>query len=128
MFRVNTSLLKQIARFGIVGVTASGVHFSTVVLLVQMFQFHPLTANIFAFFISFQISYWGQRTWTFKSELLHRDVYPKLILVQIINFALNEFFFSVLLSLQIPYPIALLIVLSILPFFTFLSSKFWVFA
>lgn len=121
-------LFFQVFRFGVVGLSAAIVHFSVVVLLVQFAFLTPLVANIFGFLISFQISYWGHRLWTFQdTAVLHREALPKLILVQLLNFSANEFLFYIFLMLHLPYPIALLIVLTILPIFTFLSSKLWVF-
>lgn len=121
-------MIKQLLRFGIVGVLAAALHMSIVIWLVQQWSLLPLIANVFAFGASFQVSYWGHRWWTFAgTSALHREALPKLILVQVINFAANESLFYIFLSLHLPYPVALLIVLTVLPFFTFFSSKLWVF-
>jgi putative flippase GtrA len=125
---MNRHLLTQIIRFGMVGVTAAGIHFTTVVLLVHYFFLEPLVANVFGFAIAFQMSYWGNRLWTFHdTAALHHVAFSKLLIVQLVNFTANESLFYIFLSLHLPYPIALLIVLTILPVFTFMSSKFWVF-
>lgn len=121
-------LFLQLCRFGVVGLAAAAFHFSIVVGLVQTFAFAPLVANVFAFFISFQMSYWGHRRITFSgTAVLHREAYPKLVLVQVLTFCANESLFYFFLSLHLPYPIALLIVLATLPIFTFVCSKWWVF-
>ena len=121
-------LVAQLFRFGIVGLSAAAIHFSVVVLLVQNELYPPLIANIIAFFISFQMSYWGHRLWTFNGTITaHREAYSKLILVQALNLTASEWLFYFFLSLHLPYQIALLIVLSVLPLFTFTVSKFWVF-
>lgn len=121
-------LFFQLCRFGIVGVTAAAVHFSIVVSLVQLNGLPPLLANVFGFAISFQVSYWGHRRWTFQDSVaLHRVAFPKLLFVQLINFAANESLFYILLSFHLPYVFALLIVLAVLPIFTFIVSKMWVF-
>ncbi|RDI40983.1 GtrA family protein [Aquicella lusitana] len=121
-------LFLQIFRFGIVGLTAAAIHISIVILLVQYEGLEPLAANIFGFAIAFQMSYWGNRLWTFSdAAVLHRVALPKLLLVQIVNFLANESLFYVFLTLHLPYPIALFLVLTILPVFTFISSKLWVF-
>jgi putative flippase GtrA len=121
-------LISQLFRFGMVGITAASIHFITVMLLVQNFFLAPLVANIFGFLISFQVSYWGHRLWTFQeTSVLHRTTFPKLLLVQVVNFSANETLFYIFLSLHLPYPLALLVVLTILPIFTFVSSKLWVF-
>ena len=128
LFPVFLPLFFQIFRFGIVGLIAASIHFLTVVLLVQNFFLAPLTANIFGFMISFQVSYWGHRLWTFQETVaLHRVTFAKLFLVQALNFSANEILFYIFLALQLPYPLALIIVLAILPIFTFVTSKLWVF-
>lgn len=120
--------IAQLFRFGIVGSTATVIHFTTVVSLVQMFLLPPLIANIFGFCIAFQMSYWGHRLWTFsETESEHRVAFPRLLLVQLLALAANESLFYIFLSLHLPYPIALIIVLTILPIFTFFASKRWVF-
>ncbi len=126
---MNRHLFFQLCRFGIVGVSAAIVHFSAVILLVEFDSLKPLIANIFAFMIAFQISYSGHRYWTFRGTLTdHRIAFPKLLLVSGLTFMANESLFYVFMTyFNLPYPIALLIVLTILPITTFLLSKFWVF-
>jgi putative flippase GtrA len=121
-------MIKQLFRFGVVGLTAATVHFYIVVSIVETWDIVPLIANVFAFGISFQISYWGHRMWTFVgTTTLHREAFPKLVFIQALNFAANESLFYVFLAMDLPYPVALAIVLTILPIFTFVSSKLWVF-
>ena len=121
-------VLHQLFRFGMVGLTAATIHFSSVVLFVQTVGLNPLVANLFGFMVAFQMSYWGNRLWTFScSDVLHREALPKLIIVQLISFGANETLFYIFLRMHLPYQLALLIVLSVLPIFTFVSSKLWVF-
>lgn len=121
-------LLIQLFRFGIVGLTAAAVNLSVVVVLVHYWQFMPLVANVFGFMIAFQFSYWGHRLWTFSDTItLHRVALPKLLFVQTLNLSANELLFYFFLMMGFPYFIALFFVLCILPIFTFLLSKRWVF-
>lgn len=127
-FYATLPLFLQIMRFGIVGVIAAAIHFSTVVMLVQGWDMAPLVANIIGFMVAFQMSYWGHRLWTFNdTESLHRVAVSRLLVVQVLNFAANEILFYIFLSLNLPYQLALIIVLTVLPVFTFISSKMWVF-
>jgi len=122
------NLFSQLFRFGTVGFFAATIHFVTVLLLVQNFFLSPLIANAFAFMIAFQVSYWGHKRWTFQQTTRFSGMtFSKLLVVQVINFFANETLFYLFLSLSLPYPLALFIVLTVLPFFTFLSSKWWVF-
>ncbi|MDR3478514.1 MAG: GtrA family protein [Gammaproteobacteria bacterium] len=125
---LSNKLLPQLMRFGVIGVSAGIVHFSIVVLLVEGGLLQPLLANIIAFMISFQVSYFGHRLWTFQAETQHRIAFPKLLLVSCTTFMANEGLFYLFMSLfKMPYALALFVVLAILPLFTFTASKLWVF-
>lgn len=124
-------LIYQLMRFGIVGVTAAAVHFSVVVLLVQngVVQ-QPLVANIFGFMLAFQVSYSGHRFWTFRgTTVTHTAAWAKLLLVSVSGFCANEGLFYLFMTVAgLPYPLALFIVLTVMPVITFTLSKLWVFA
>lgn len=128
--RVLTSypLLYQLFRFGVVGTTAALIHFTVVVILVHGLFIAPLAANVFGYAVAFQMSYWGHRLWTFNGTVsTHREALPKLVIVQSLNFAANQTLFYFLLTLHLPYQLALLITLAVLPMFTFVLNKLWVF-
>lgn len=128
-FVAQLPLLTQLFRFCLVGLTAAAIHFTIVVMLVQLASFAPLVANVFGFLVSFQVSYWGHRRWTFRDTIIdHVIAFPKLLLLQLFNLAVNETLFYFFLACHLPYPIALLIVLTILPLYTFVISKLWVFS
>src|SRR3990167_1975810 len=123
-----TLLFMQLFRFIVIGTIVVAIHFSIVVTLVQQAHFKPLVANACAFSVSFQISYWGNRLWTFsETDAMHRVAYTKLLLVQLANFVMSEFYFYLLLSTHLHYQIALLIVMGTMPIFTFTCNKLLVF-
>ncbi len=131
MIKKHLPLFYQLVRFGIVGVTAAAVHFSIVVLLVQTGVLkEPLIANIFAFMVAFHVSYSGHRYWTFRgTETSHRTALPKLLAVSSLGFCVNEgLFYLFFVQMGLPYPLALFIVLTVMPIITFTLSKLWVFA
>lgn len=130
MLNRNGSMLQlalQLCRFGVVGVSAAAIHFAVVVCLVSIQSVPPLLANIGGFLVAFQLSYWGHRRWTFAANAAHKPALMKFLLVQSCNFGFNQSLFALFLALQIPYQWALLLVLGILPAFTFILSKQWVF-
>ena len=119
---------KQLCRFCLIGGGAASLHVGTVVLLVQVMGMEPLLANVLGFAFGFQLSYWGHRQYTFNgTAACHQIAVPKLLSLQIMCFITNEYLFYFFLGRHWPYPIALFIVLAIMPFFTFMVSKFWVF-
>lgn len=120
---------RQILRFFIIGTSASATHFIGVVCLVELFTLQPLIANIFAFFLAFQISYIGHRYWTFNHRQHALGSLPKFFTVASFGFIMNEGLFALCLHVfNWYYPIALAITLITVAIMTFILSKFWAFA
>jgi putative flippase GtrA len=119
----------QLARFGVVGCTASLINFLIVVLLVEYLHLRPLVANLFAFFCAFVVSYVGHRYWTFA----HKDhrvmkCMPKFFLTALLSLGLSEgLYFLMLKNNFLSYEIALLFVIAIVACLSFTLSKFWAF-
>jgi len=122
-------LFLELTRFGLVGISAAMIHFAIVVALVESQWLQPLVANIVAFSVAFQISYWGHRYWTFSgTQQKHAVAFPRLLLVSGLAFITNESLFYILMTLfKLPYMLALLMVLSVLPVAVFTLNKLWVF-
>jgi putative flippase GtrA len=122
-------LFFQLLRFGLVGVSAALVHFTLVVLMVELHWLQPLVANVAAFGFAFQVSYWGHRRFTFSgTRQRHGVAFPRLLLVSILAFMANESMFYILMAeFDLPYTLALILVLSILPLVVFTANKLWVF-
>jgi putative flippase GtrA len=128
LYQTYSTVITQLFRYGIVGLCAAGVHFASVVFLVQIVGYTPLMANMFVYPCSFQVSYWGHRLWTFDGTTTpHLTAFPKLVMIQIVNFLVGQSLFYIFLRMHIPYQVGLLILLSTLPIFTFISSRLWVF-
>lgn len=126
----STTTLLQLIRFGIVGSCAALVNMLMVIWQVESFKTNPLIANIFAFLVAFNISYVGHRYWSFaKTSLRHKESIVRFLVVATMSFILNEGLFFIFLNLlHLQYIFALLLVLIIVPLFTFISSKFWAFS
>ena len=113
-----------------VGGTAAAVHFSVVLILVELFFSHPLIANLIAFCIAFCVSFSGQRLFTFSktNKSIKQSLLPYL-LISVTSFICNEILLSIgIYIFKIPYQIALIIVLILVAVGTYFSSKHWAFA
>jgi putative flippase GtrA len=62
-------LQHRLARFGIVGIAATLVHATTLILLKTLFQLGTGPANLLGFLVSFTVSMYGQQRFTFKDRL-----------------------------------------------------------
>ena len=118
----------QFIRFGIVGVLAMSVHMGCVWVLVEL-GLAPLLANIIAFLIAFQVSFFGHARFTFNvSDPNNRKHQIKFFSVALFSFLLNEACYKVLLDVfHMQYLVALTIVLVGVAFVTFALSKLWAF-
>lgn len=123
-------MLKQILHFAGVGGAAAATHFGAVLVLASG-GIPPLLANVFAFLIAFQVSYFGHRRLTFAAtaaKLPHRQTLPRFFAVSVSSFLLNEAMFALLLRYtSLPYQVSLAIVLVAVAALTFLLSRTFAF-
>ncbi|MDQ7969153.1 MAG: GtrA family protein [Oxalicibacterium faecigallinarum] len=124
--------LWRIARFGVVGLTAAGVHYWTVIALVELLQIAPLHANVGGFVVAFWFSYFGHRYWTFSDTVGHqpgqRQSFLRFLLVAVLGFLMNAFLFFLFLHYtDIPYYVALAIVVLTVAAMTYVLSRLWAF-
>lgn len=121
-------MINQLTWFGIVGVTAMLVHWITVVILVPL-GLIPLLANIVAFLVAFQVSYWGHRSKTFRAHAIpHKKSLPRFFIVAAGSFTINEGMYFVLLRYtSLDYRVSLIIVLFSVAVLTFILSRQWAF-
>lgn len=119
-------MIRQLARFGAVGIAAMAVHWVAVTLLVPL-GVEPLFANIIAFAIAFNVSYVGHRNWTFADKTPHAATFRRFLGVALLSFALNEVLYYLLLRQGVEYRIALFVVLVAVAALTFVLSRYWAF-
>jgi Predicted membrane protein len=119
--------LRELFRFGCVGVAAMLAHFLAVLLLVPA-GLNPLVANAVAFAGAFQISFYGHRNWTFNASPRPRQ-YSNMLVVSLAAFAMNEGLYALLLwQGGLDYRAALALVLVTVAAMTFIGAKFWAFS
>ncbi|WP_024301721.1 GtrA family protein [Pseudogulbenkiania sp. MAI-1] len=123
-------MTRELVVFGCVGISAMLTHFVIVSLWLVPAGLPPLAANIVAFLLAFQVSYWGHRRLTFQAQHVpHRQSLPRFFGVAGLSFALNEVLYFVLLRFTpLDYRSALLRVLLLVAVVTFVLSKLWAFA
>lgn len=121
---------RELFWFGVVGLSALAAHYLLVSYLLVPFGLAPLVANVIAFLLAFQVSYWGHRRLTFRATgVAHRQALPRFFAVACLSFAVNEaMYFALLHYTPLDYRSALLIVLFAVAALTFLLGKLWAFA
>ena len=122
--------MKRLAAFGAVGLTAAGVHYLVVWLLVSHYAIAPLAANVGGFLVAFWTSFFGHRHLSFAHARAApvRQSLPRFAAVALASFAVNESLYAWLLAYTpLPYTWALLLVLGTVAVATYLLSRFWAF-
>lgn len=116
----------KIARFGCVGAAASLAHLGVVAALVPL-GFPPAGANMVAFLLAFQVSYYGHRGWTFRHPG-GPEAYGRMFAVALGAFAFNEAAYLWMLHhAPLDYRVSLILVLGVQAMLTFALASTWVF-
>ena len=120
---------RELIWFAVIGISALLVHFLLVLLLVPQ-GLQPLLANVLAYLLAFQVSYWGHRLKTFEAaHLPHSQTLPRFFAVASLSFLLNEGMYYLLLRFTpLDYRMALLLVLFCVAVVTFVLSRLWAFS
>lgn len=82
--------MKRIATFGLVGLTASLVHFLAATGLYRLGFASLFAANAAGFACAFAVSYFGHYFLTFKSDSAHGPALAKFALTAATGFAVNN--------------------------------------
>ncbi|WP_200332537.1 GtrA family protein [Thiocystis violacea] len=119
----------RLARFGLVGIVATLVHLGVVVSLVESGVLpEPLVANLFAFSCAVFVSYYGHNYWTFRQRRGSVPQFLRFLVITVMALGLNQLILYVVTRpLGLDYRIGLLLVLCLVPLFTYALSHFWVF-
>ncbi|WP_419307932.1 GtrA family protein [Chromohalobacter israelensis] len=113
------------ARFGLVGIAATGVHLLVAgVLLGTWPSMSEFLANVVAFLAAFQVSLMGHRRVTFR----RRGRAKRFFLVALAGFVLNNGVLGTLLATTpVQGFLAVAIATLTVPVLTYLASRFWAF-
>ena len=122
-------LLRQGARFGVVGLIATLVHLAVAWVANQWFGFGEYMANGTGFAIAFVFSYLGHFYWTFQKQSDHQRSLARFLVVAGCGYALsNLVVWIVVQRLGQPFEVALLGILLVVPVSTWVISRLWAFA
>jgi putative flippase GtrA len=118
--------LRQLSRFGLVGVIATAVHMVVGLGLHEGAGIHAFWANLVAFCCALGVSFLGQTRFTFPDTTADRAAFKRFVVVALSGLGLNQLIVWVANSLfGIPYWLTLVIIISTVPVMTFLLLKFW---
>lgn len=116
----------MLARFGGVGAAATVVHLSVAAIAFIIWPtISPFLANLVAFLVAFQISFWGHRRFTFRRE----GRASRFFLLALGGFALNNGVLAALLAVSpLQGFIAIVLATFTVPLLMYFAARFWAFA
>ena len=118
--------LRQLSRFGFVGVLATVVHTAVGLGLHEFAGMPPFWANMIAFCCALGVSFVGQTRLTFPDSTADGGAFTRFVVVAVSGLGLNQLLVWVVTSLfGGPYELALIIIFCTVPWVTFLLLKFW---
>jgi len=119
-------MLAQFSRFGLVGVAATAVHAAVGLILNGVLGVAPLWANLVAFLCALCVSFLGQTRLTFPDREADSAAFLRFSVVAVTALGLNQAIVWVVTSLfGGPYWLALTVIVTTVPAFTFALLKLW---
>jgi putative flippase GtrA len=115
--------------YGMIGITGTLIHFSVLVLLVELFHLEPVLSSSIGFIITIIVSFYLNRRFTFRATSSKTTVtFIKYTVVSCSGFILNSvIMYGSVHILSLHYSIAQAIVVIVLPISNFLLNNYWTF-
>lgn len=118
----------RLVRFGIVGVIATLVYFSTTFVAIEAFALTPVRASIVGQVTAMGVSYFGHSLFSFAVKTDHRTYLWRFLVIAALTFTMNGVVTWLLTDvLRVYYPIAVGIVGLLIPLTNYVCNRFWVF-
>jgi putative flippase GtrA len=118
---------REVICFGLVGVTATLVHYVIALLAIEAVQVNIYVGNLTGYLCALSVSYFGHGKLTFRAALCH-NVFRRFACVSLLTFCASELLLAGLEnSLHLSHRIAMAIVVICVPAVSFALNKFWVY-
>jgi len=127
---LNNSFFLLLIRYGIVGVVASLFHGIISYSLVEFLHIDFMIAHFVGFIFGTITAYLGHYFYSFKDQRNHKQLFFKFLLISVIAFFIHEFgAYFLVTQAHFNYKSQVLpFLLVVVPVFTFVLNRFWVFS
>ena len=128
MIKINDTIHKFL-KFSIVGFVNTAGSYLIFFILLEIMNVGYLLSSILSYIVSIFISYIGNKYWTFKirKTMWHIEL-TKFLILNFVGLAINSAIMVFLVEVFKLHPlIAQVIAMSIVIFYNFLGSHYWVF-
>lgn len=124
------NILGQFIRFAGIGGVCTVLQYLILVLLVTLFDTHPVTASTTGYILSALLNYQLNRVYTFRSEAAHLHALPRFFAVALVGLLLNAavLWFMVAIIINAHYLFGQIVATSVTLSWNFLANRTWTFA
>ncbi len=128
MIKINDTLTKFI-KFSIVGFINTVSSYLLFFILLEFAHINYLVSSVISYVLGILISYFGNKYWTFRIiRSVWRLEFIKYIILNIVGLAINTLIMVLLVeNFKLNPLIAQIFAMSVVIFYNFFGSKFWVF-
>jgi putative flippase GtrA len=122
------TLLSEVAAFVGVGAAAAVVHYGLLVLLVELAGWRPVPATLVGYVGGGLVSYWLNRSHTYRSDRPHAEAGWRFAAVAATGFGLTYLAMHLLVErLLLPYLPAQIVTTGLVLVWSYLAHKLWTF-
>ncbi len=127
--RIGAALIRQAAAFAAVGVAATATHAAVALVAHGALGAGDFLANFLGYVGAVGVSYVGNARITFLRPVRHRGQMLRFAVVSLAGLALGQaIIWATTRKLGLPFPVALVPVVILVPVFSFGASRLWAFA
>lgn len=121
-------ILTKFVKFLGVGSIATIIQYCLLIFLVELFSLNHIIASSLSFIISSIINYTMNYKITFNSNLKHRIVFPRFVVIVTFGVILNTTILKLSIDkLELHYILAQIISTTLILFWNFIANYFWSF-
>ncbi|WLD93928.1 GtrA family protein [Alkalihalobacillus sp. AL-G] len=120
---------QKIISYGVIGVIGTIVHFSTLILLVELFGVDPVIGSLAGFILTVILSFLLNKTYTFKVRNRNNMIlFIKYGVVSVVGFVMNYLIMYLTVDIySLHYAIGQAMVVICIPITNFLLNNYWTF-
>lgn len=124
------TIIRQFAKFSIVGVVNTVTSFTVYVLMIQQAGLDPLLANVIAFIVAVTASFFLNKAWTFRDHgKVYVRQYTTFFVISGIGLGISTVILFILYTvLHIHYITSFLIAAAVVVFWNFTANRTWTFS
>ena len=115
-------------KFGLVGLFSTLTYYFTAIYLREvLFGLTVNVTNLLAYCIAMIVSYVGHYFWTYKAQSNHGVTITKYIISALLGSALNSAIIYICMRSFMPYKLAMVVAIVLVPAVAYVINKKWVF-